>query len=395
MAGFDDYGLEIATIEEIRASIEADQLGTIDPALDVSDDEPLGQHNGIFAKRHAQGWELAQYVWNSLNPNAARGVALDNAHALIGMPRLQAKKSTIALQLTLTAGTTVPAGSVVAVAGQSSNTWQTVNPYTALTSGVFAVGFESTQAGAVNANPNTITDIKTPVAGWTAATNGASVPLVGRSREADEAYRLRRIDALAVAGESTVDAIRADLLQVKNVSQAVVQENDTNSQIGDLPPHSLEAIIFDDANQASDNEIAQAIWRSKPGGITVVGLVTAQATARDGGIRLVKFSRGVQRRILLQMTVQVLNGWVPSQLDELRAAILASFRAQRLGEDVLSLKYKSIAIAQKYAYNVVGYFSGVFPNLNPDADIPIAYREIATLADSDLVINVVNIGVQP
>lgn len=395
MSGFGDNGLEIATIEEVKADIEAKQLETIDPALDVSSDQPLGQMNGIVAERHVIGWELAQWVWNSLNPNAAKGVALDNVNGLIGLPRLQARRSTIALDLALDAGTVIPAGSIVAVDGQSSNTWQSVNEYTALSTGVFAVGFESTQEGNVSANPNTITDIQTPVAGWTSATNGSRVPLIGRTREEDEAYRLRRVDALARAGESTVDAIRADLLNVANVVQAVVVENDTDAWVNGMPPHSIESIIYDDDNQASDTEIAQTIWNNKTGGIKNVGLISANAVDKLGGTRLVWFSRGTRVRFMMAMTVQVLTGWVASQELALRQAILAAFRSQRLGEDVLSLKYRSIAIAQKYAYNVIAYDIGKYPYMYGNVDVPVDTREIATLADADLSITIVNIGQMP
>lgn len=394
MAGFGDKGLEIKTIEEILADIQQDQLSTIHPTLNVSSSFPLGQMNGVSSRRDAELWELAQYVWNSLNPNAARGVALDNAHSLIGLPRLLARRSTIALSLTFDAATTLPAGTIIAVDGQSSNTWQSVNEYEAIAAGTYLVGFESTQEGNVSANPGTITDIQTPTAGLVSATN-LGVPLIGRTREEDEAYRLRRIDALASAGESTVDAIRSKLLNIKNVAQAVVIENDTNGIVNGLPPHSLEAIVFDDANQASDNEIAQVMWTEHPGGIEVFGEISANAVDSQGSAQLMHFSRGLQKRIQLSMTVQVLNGWQASQEFELRTAILAAFRSQQLGGDVLSLKYKSIAIAQKNAYNVPVYLAGVWPNLDPNVDIPIAYREIATLADSDLTLTFINIGSPP
>lgn len=395
MGSFGDNGLELATIEQIKANIEARQLSDIHPALDVSSTQPLGRKNGIVADVHAQAWELAQYVWNSLNPNAARGVALDNAHALIGMPRLQARRSTIALTLTLVAGTIIPAGSVVTVNGQASNAWQSTNDFTALSTGDHLVGFESTQEGNVTANPYTITEIQTPVAGWTAATNGTRAPLIGRTRENDEEYRQRRIDALARAGESTVDAIRADLLNVTNVVQAVVVENDSDAWRDGIPPHSLEAIIYDDDNQASDTEIAQVLWVNKPAGIPYTGLLSANATDSQGGSRLMRFSRGIRVRMQLAITVQVLTGWVPSQEATLRQAILTAARSQRLGEDFLALKYKSIAIAQKYAYNVSAYTAGKWPSYFGDQDIAIGFREIASLADEDLVITIINIGQMP
>lgn len=395
MGTFDDNGLELATIEELKADIEQRQLAKIHPSLDLSSDQPLGQLNGIEAERQALIWELAQYVWNSLNPNAARGVALDNAHALIGMPRLPARRSTVALRLVLNAGTELSYGSMVGVAGQDSNDWQIVNPFTAPEDGAFLVGFESVNEGNATANPGTITNIKTPVAGWISATNESRVPLVGRARESDEDYRQRRLEAAQKQGDSTIDSLRTALLNVRNVAQAVVVENDSHAWSGMMPPNSIEAIIYDDDNTASDSEIAEAIWANKVGGIQGIGDIVAIANDSDGKPHRVYFSRGSRVRIVVSMTVQVLSGWTDQGLADLRKQILNTVRLSKLGEDFLALKYKSIAISQPNAYNVTAYDAGRFGHWPADQDIPIGGREIASLADVDLTITIVNIGEHP
>lgn len=393
MAGFDENGLEIKTIEDIVTDIESDQRALIDPALDVTPDQPLGQMNGIKGKRTAETWELAQYVWGSLNPATAEGIALDNANNLNGVPRLDKKRSTIILFCGLDAGTVLPAGSTAAVTGESSNTWLSTNAFTAGPAGLYQIGFESSQDGVVDANSTSITTIVTPVTGWNSVSNGSNVPLLGRDRETDDQYRLRRDQVAAESGSETTDSIRAKLLAVRNVSQAVVNENNTDGTVAGLPPHSIQAILFDDANQALDADIAQVIWDNKPGGIQTFGNTQATAIDKNGALQIVFFTRGAQQRVQMQMVVQVLEGWQDAQLAAMRTAILNAFRTnQRLGGDVLSLKYKSIAIAQPNAYNVTSYDVGIYPSFSGDVDLPIDPTAIAILSDVDLNVSVVNIG---
>ncbi len=100
-------------------------------------------------------------------------------------------------------------------------------------------------------------------------------------------------------GGAAVDAVRADLLAItdddgaKPVLQCSVFENITDDfdSLG-LPPHSMEALVFDGLTPSVENDtIAQTIWDSKPGGVRMVGNTSGTATDSEGNPHTIYFSR--------------------------------------------------------------------------------------------------------
>jgi hypothetical protein len=77
--------------------------------------------------------------------------------------------------------------------------------------------------------------------------------LPGVDEETDSELRIRREQALAIAGASTVDAIRADVLSVTGVDSCTVFENPTSvtDALG-LPPKSIEVLVNSETGPAYD-----------------------------------------------------------------------------------------------------------------------------------------------
>lgn len=59
------------------AEIEAANVTELGPGVIQTSQSPLGQLNGIFADRVSLAWELAEDVYQSLDPDQAEGVRLD------------------------------------------------------------------------------------------------------------------------------------------------------------------------------------------------------------------------------------------------------------------------------------------------------------------------------
>lgn len=92
------------------------------------------------------------------------------------------------------------------------------------------VPFLAQSYGPIPVPANTLTEILTPVAGWTSLTN-FQAGVTGRNVETDEELRLRRARSLRVTGTATVEAIIARLLQeVVGVTSVLVFENVTITQ---------------------------------------------------------------------------------------------------------------------------------------------------------------------
>lgn len=394
--GVSSAGLTIKTLEEIKAEIEADQIAAISPELDQSNDQPLGQMNAIVAKKAAELWELGQTGYNAFNPAAAEGFLLDALCLLSGTIRQQATKSQVVLACNLDVGTTLLAGVHQAnVLNQAGNKWEVVADFTAPSTGVHNVAFQSIATGPVTANAGTITVITTAVAGWNSVTNSlAASP--GRARESDPALRLRRQQELSAPGAGTVDAIRADVARVAGVLQCAVFENTTDlTNIDGLPPHSFEVVIWDGVGLDADNQVvAQTIWNDKPAGIYTHGAITVSVYDSGGTVRAVRFSRATQRSLELSANIQVLPGWNAGQVAEVQAALIAKVGTLKMGQDVIVEQLKAVILAANYAWDVTSFTIGNTGGTLFSSNVSVASRE-QPLLNGPVTLNITQLPAIP
>ena len=193
------------------------------------------------------------------------------------------------------------------------------------------VAAESVETEPVQGLANTITTIVNAISGWDRVENFVDATL-GLDEETDAALRTRRENALAGLGNATLEAIRADLLLVTSVTEALVFENDTDVTVGSRPPHSVEAVV----EGGDSNEIATALFNSKAGGIATFGTEAAESvTDSQGTVHSVLFSRPTQRDIWLEIDFTVDGTFPADGLDQAETAILAFGNALGIGDDVI------------------------------------------------------------
>lgn len=305
-AGLTSTGFEAKTLDAILADIETAQRATIDPTLDTSAESVVGALNASVATKLRELWELLAVLYAARSPRNASLEALDALCAITGTARKSATKGTVTLSLTILHGATVPAGSVVHVAGDVANRWVTLDAVTNTLGSVgsyaaLTVDAEAEAAGHVLAYANTITEIATPVSGWAFADNVFDAD-PGRDVDTDAALRLRREREVQGAGAGTVGAITAALSAVTSVRQVVVFENPTDTLDADgLPPHSIEALVLG----GSDTLIRSALWATKPAGIRTHGSTTGTTLDADGVARSVAFTRPTEVSVYLTLVVAV------------------------------------------------------------------------------------------
>ncbi|MGO4672995.1 hypothetical protein AB4Z40_08855 [Bosea sp. 2YAB26] len=75
-------GFELKRLPEILADIEADNVATFGPGVIQTAASPLGELNGLHSDLAAALWELALSVYQSLDPDQAEGVRLDQVAKL-------------------------------------------------------------------------------------------------------------------------------------------------------------------------------------------------------------------------------------------------------------------------------------------------------------------------
>ena len=244
-----------------------------------------------------------------------------------------------------------------------------------------SVAVESVDTGPIPALAGTLNEIVTPVSGWSAVDNNVAATL-GEDEETDADFRIRRIAALQGLGNATPDAIRGDLLLVEGVLSATVFENDTDVTVDGRPPHSLECLI----DGGVDNDIAQAIWDSRSGGIATRSSSADSGTAVDsqGNNQIMNFTRPTDIPIFLDITLTVDADYPADGDAQVEAAVLAWALTLEIGEDVIVYPYLIGSFDDILGVVTVVIDIGTSGGPSGDANITIAETERASFSAGNL-----------
>jgi uncharacterized phage protein gp47/JayE len=378
-------------LEAILDDVAARQRADIDPNWNTEADSLAGQYNGILGDELAQLWEALEATYYVLSRDAD-DAALDIVGALTGTAREGATKSRVTLTLDLNANVTVPAGSIVSVEGDPSIRVVTLAAAaTDASPDEVDVIAEAETAGAITANPYTLTVIETSVPGWTAVTNAAKLD-GGTEIESDEVYRLRQLDEIAAGGGGSVPGMQADVLAVPDVTAVRVIENDSNVTVGDMPPKSVEVIVRGGENLP----IAQAIFESKSGGIATYGTEWPEVvTDSEGFEHEIRFSRPELVVVYVAIGLTVVGDY-PGISETVKQAIEDATNAQTdpaflgIGTDVYAARIVVTALGVDGVLNArVGLsLSAITDPAAGAQSISIGERQLALVFKANIVASV-------
>jgi uncharacterized phage protein gp47/JayE len=346
--------------------------------------EPVGQVVYILTEALQQGFEFLQEIYASIDPDEATGHSLDAIGSIRGVPRRDATNGTVSLDCTFTGVVVLGAGTMASVSGDPTNLWEIVTPYTSAGAGTFAVAFQSTQTGAIEAPAGTITVITTPVAGWTAVNNPLDAA-PGLPIESDTDYRNRQEVELAGPGSATVIGVRAAVSAVDGVIQVFVYDNVLWRPVAPLPPHSLEAVYWDGGAGAADTaEIAEAIFE-KAGGIKAYGTNVVTHTDSQGNDHSIGMTLAAEQVIDVEVTLLQGDNYVG---DAAVAAAIAAWddSVLTIGDDVYRSKISGIVTALEGVENVSLVRLAIQPAALAAVDLTITDRQIATIDVGDVTV---------
>lgn len=196
------------------------------------------------------------------------------------------------------------------------------------------VNFQSQVKGAIVVTEETLTDIQTPINGWSQVTNFIEGS-TGRNIETDTALRIRRRDSVRIVGAATDEAIRARLKQqVPGVKEALIFSNRTLTiDIDGRPPKSFEAVV----DGGEDADIALKLWQVEPSGIETYGNVTEIVIDSEGNEQVIKFSRAVPVYLWVRITLTLIGDgslFPDDGAAAIQAAVLAQGATADIGDDV-------------------------------------------------------------
>lgn len=433
-------GFAPAPLEAIREEINESLRTAFGASIDLSDESLLGHIAGIMAERLAALWEVAEQVNANQDPDAAGGTGLEALCALTGTFRRDPSPSTVTLTLTGTATTvvgvgsqaatlstaavfeTTEAGTLVALAAWATGTAYALGDrrtnasraYVCITAGTSAgsggptttgdditdntvhwrymgegtaaadVDAECTENGPTVAVSGDITEIVTPVGGWSSVINLLDAD-EGQGDESDQNLRLRRVAELSSAGEGTPGALRAALLQVPDVTSVTIFYNDTDVTDADgVPPHAVEALV----RGGDDQDIFDALFANVAAGVATHGTEAGTVTDSEGTTHDVEFTRPDEIDIYVVIDIEYDADEYPADGDDqVKAAIVAHGDTYATGRNVRASAVGSAAfgVAGVLGADVTGI--GIAPAPGTTTPITIALRELAVFDTSRITVN--------
>jgi uncharacterized phage protein gp47/JayE len=381
MAFLTEDGFERPLQDDIAKSIATDLRGTISAQLDVSESTVIGNVLNIFADRIALAYETLEEAIVMLDPDNAMGERLVSLALLTGTERRDPQPGSVTVTCTLASNTVFDAEELVVHAvDDPSNRWHNRDVVETTTAGDYDITFLSEISGSdAVAAAGTLTVIASPVGGFSGATNDEDAT-PGRDIEDIEDLRARREEELSLGGATTVDAIRAEVLQVEGVVEVLVEENITDSTVGALTPHSIRVVVWDgDPGLTTDDSIAQAI--NPAAGIVTVGTESGVYVRSDGSTTTRNFERAAVVDIYVSADIESESGVLA---DDVKDAIVAAMPTL-IGGDV---KYNKISAAV-FIDGVDDFVSltiGTAPSPVGTANIAISNTQIAQIDRTNIVL---------
>lgn len=383
MSSIGPNGFALISLLQRIAALQASFQGIFGPDINLDPNSIDGETMGVFAESAANLDLLAQTLYQSFDPAQAAGAALSRLVTLNGINRMLGSFGLVALTCTGTAGTVIPAGSLVTSADGSSQ-WTTLDDATIGDAGTVVISAACTIIGPVAALFGTLTVRSTVIYGWQTVTN-ATAAIPGTNAEMDEALRARRNQSTATPSQGIIDGIFGAILNISGVTAAVLYENPTDITDGNgLPPHSMNLVV----QGGADIDIGNALWLKRSVGSTQVGAQAVTIEDSFGNPHIMKFDVPTEIDIYVIVNGNQLPGYPSDGIAQVQNAIVAWVLANlSIGDEVVqSALYTPINTIP--GVSITSVFIGTAPAPSSTANIAIAFNAIAAFDPSRITVNI-------
>lgn len=314
---------------EVRAAVARYWQAAFNNLLNPDMATPQGQiitsETAAIQDKNNQLLHLAQ----QFDPANADGRFQDALAAIYFIERQPALATVVMCECTGLAGVTIPGADTstepALVRDGAGNEFSCQTTTTIPASGTALVPFAASEAGPLEVEAGSVTNIVTVIAGWDTVNNpGAGA--TGQNMEGRRAFELRRHDSVALNSRSMLASVYAEVANIEGVIDVLARQNrgDTPKTEGGvtLGPHSIYISVVGGA----DADIARAIYNSVSGGCDYNGNTAVPYTDPvTGAVETVLFERPAELAFSITVTLRA-NAATPATIAELvRENILADF----------------------------------------------------------------------
>jgi baseplate J-like protein len=335
MATLTETGIVIESFDAILSKLEQGFRAIYGQNINLDADTPDGQMIGLLAQMRMDFEELAQTVYNQLDPDAATGAWLEQRVAYAGLMRRAASYSYLrSVILTGEPYTQLYAG--VMVSDPNKTRWVLVSDVQLDSNGSARADFRSEQLGSYNLGKNTLLTIETVTLGLQRATTFENAE-VGEDEETDPQLRERFWVSRTKNATNSAEAIAAKIRALPDVKQVRILENNSaqRDKLG-IEPHSLNVIVEGGEN----SQIAEVIYQNKGAGVGLQGAI-AVTLQKHKEPRLIRFDRAVA--VDIQIVMRCVRYEDFTEIDKEEIKRLLTLQKFEIGQSVsLSRLYSPI-----------------------------------------------------
>lgn len=371
-----ENGIKAPSYAEILEYFQEKGKAIFGQDVDLDADTQDGQLISIFALALSDVNSQAIATYNQFNPNTAVGVGLDSAVKTNGLTRHTATNSTVDLVLIGQAGTVITNG---VATDDNENRWLLPEQVIIPVSGEITVTATAEEIGAIEASPNTITQIGTPTLGWQSVNNPTQAT-VGVAVETDAQLRTRQARSTELASVSLWEGIVASLLNLEGVTRVSGVKNDEDEPTPDgIPGHTIAMIV----DGGDVDEIGKTIFLKKGEGVGTYGTTNTTYIDSFGFPNVIRFSRPTIVNVYVTLTITPSSTYISTVADEIKQRIADYINGLAIGESVniarvLSNAVKDCTTGVDDRFDVTAIVMGEASGSQTAASIPIEWNEAAS-----------------
>lgn len=389
--GLDRYGFKRKTYPDILENMENRARELFGEDINLNNYSPLGMFLKILSWGLSILWQLAEKVYYSAFVDDAEGINLDKLGRNIGVYRRDKEYSFGEVMLEGLEGTRITPFNLI-IGTKDGINFQPIETVTIDNTGMATVKVKSMIAGVItNVEPNTITEIVTPIVGLIEVYNDEKTS-GGRDAETDVEFRERYYQSLSKQGSSTINSITASLYSIDGVRAALALENTTMETVEGMPPKSIHAYVLG----GNSEEIANTIFNTKPAGIETVGEEINTVTDISGMDHTVKFSYATEKNIYIEIELTTSAEYRVEGDNSIKSALVKyiggtdedgqTYAGLNIGQNVILTRLVSI-ISNIEGVLDFGIRIGTSPENISANNISLLQTEVAILNADNVVIN--------
>lgn len=347
-----DQGIIAPSTQEVLNGVWAMFREAFGDDLNQSQDTPQGQLVvSLTAIIQDERNQMIQLM-NQIDPQYSRGIWQDAIGELYFLTRQQNTFSTAPITLEGLVGTVVPTG--FQIGDQAGNIWETTGDFIIDTGGSITGTVQCLTAGAIEAAPNTITNIIVALSGLDRVTN-PSAATVGLDEESRENFEIRREESVAANAKNTDAAVRGAIANLPSVVDVWVKSNPTDETVnfGSTNYPVIRNSILISVVGGTDYDIAwQALVKAGTGcsfnGNTEVTVYDTDTFPVDAPDYQVKFLRSSTVTVKYRVKVEDFASMSYQDEQDIKNAILNSLKTgktrARIAQNIRAAQYFPVVI---------------------------------------------------